>query len=148
MVKCILERKTYFSNQLTVGKFYDFEIKDMEYSLITNYEKYFEHTSIMAGSRDNARLAKEEYELRKNYVKKVKLPTLIVTGDDDNKHYFCNAKHSDIIEEHNVIIDKNDVINERNGHQSRIFTTSIYMTETYFETMDVLRNRILENLGI
>lgn len=148
MVKCILEKKTYFSEQLVLGKFYDYEIKNMEYSLITNYEMYFDYTRIMAGSKDNTTLAKEVYELRKNYIKKVMLPTLIVIGDDNIKHQFCNAKHSDIIEEHNVIVNKYDVINENNGHQSRIFTTSIYMTETYFETMDVIRNRILENLGI
>ena len=45
MVKCIKGKETYFSVQLTVGKFYDYKIIEKEYSLIINY-KYTQHTSI------------------------------------------------------------------------------------------------------
>ena len=34
MVKCIKGKETYFSVQLTVGKFYDYKIIEKEYSLI------------------------------------------------------------------------------------------------------------------
>lgn len=148
MVKCIKGKETYFSVQLTVGKFYDYKIIEKEYSLITNYEKYIEYTTLIAGSRDNSARAKKMYEERKKYLKRVNLPTLVINSDDNSKHYFCNLTHKELIEEYNIIVGKDGVINENNGHQSRLFTTSIYMTETYFETMDVLRNRILENLGI
>ncbi len=87
------------------------------------------------------------YEERKKYLKRVNLPTLVINGDDNHQHFFCNVKHSDLIDEHNVII-KEDPINIHNAHQSRIFNVSVYMTETYFETMDIVRNRILEKLGI
>ncbi len=147
MVKCIKEKETYFSVQLTVGKFYDYKIIEKEYSLITNYEKYIEYTTLIAGSRDNSARAKKMYEERKKYLKRVNLPTLVINGDDNHQHFFCNVKHSDLIDEHNVII-KEDPINIHNTHQSRIFNVSVYMTETYFETMDIVRNRILEKLGI
>ena len=136
MVKCIKGKETYFSVQLTVGKFYDYKIIEKEYSLITNYEKYIEYTTLGA----------KMYEERKKYLKRVNLPTLVINGDDNHQHFFCNVKHSDLIDEHNVII-KEDPINIH-LHQSRIFNVSVYMTETYFETMDIVRNRILEKLGI
>ena len=141
MVKCIKGKETYFSVQLTVGKFYDYKIIEKEYSLITNYEKYIEYTTLI-GAR-----AKKMYEERKKYLKRVNLPTLVINGDDNHQHFFCNVKHSDLIDEHNVII-KVDPINIHNAHQSRIFNVSVYMTETYFETMDIVRNRILEKLVI
>ena len=147
MVKCIKGKETYFSVQLTVGKFYDYKIIEKEYSLITNYEKYIEYTTLIAGSRDNSASAKKMYEERKKYLKRVNLPTLVINSDDNHQHFFCNVKHSDLIDEHNVII-KEDPINIHNAHQSRIFNVSVYMTETYFETMDIVRNRILEKLGI
>lgn len=137
MVKCIKGKETYFSVQLTVGKFYDYKIIEKEYSLITNYEKYIEYTTLGA----------KMYEERKKYLKRVNLPTLVINGDDNHQHFFCNVKHSDLIDEHNVII-KEDPINIHNAHQSRIFNVSVYMTETYFETMDIVRNKILEKLGI
>ena len=136
MVKCIKGKETYLSVQLTVGKFYDYKIIEKEYSLITNYEKYIEYTTLGA----------KMYEERKKYLKRVNLPTLVINGDDNHQHFFCNVKHSDLIDEHNVII-KEDPINIH-LHQSRIFNVSVYMTETYFETMDIVRNRILEKLGI
>lgn len=148
MVKCIKGKDTYFSIQLITGKFYEYEIISHDYSLITDYEKYFGFTSDIVGARNNSSLAKEIYQRRQKYIIKVSLPTLVVIGDDNSKHYFCNLTHKELIEEYNIIVGKDGVINENNGHQSRLFTTSIYMTETYFETMDVLRNRILENLGI
>lgn len=138
MVKCIKGKETYLSVQLTVGKFYDYKIIEKEYSLITNYEKYIEYTT---------RIGAKMYEERKKYLKRVNLPTLVINGDDNHQHFFCNVKHSDLIDEHNVII-KEDPINIHNAHQSRIFNVSVYMTETYFETMDIVRNRILEKLGI
>ena len=138
MVKCIKGKETYFSVQLTVGKFYDYKIIEKEYSLITNYEKYIEYTTLIGAKM---------YEERKKYLKRVNLPTLVINGDDNHQHFFCNVKHSDLIDEHNVII-KEYPINIHNAHQSRIFNVSVYMTETYFETMDIVRNRILEKLGI
>ena len=146
-VKCIKTIQPHWGISFEKDKFYEIsEIKDVEYEMISDVDKYFdvvrkissglkEIRSILdLGDSEKLREFKEKESLyledSRRYILKAELTRYSIISEFGKPENFCSVSRSQLM-------DKYGTSN---------FILSVSMLEDYFETMDSVRDKKIDKL--
>lgn len=153
MIRCINGKWAHWGIIFDEEKEYNFEyIEDKDFSIITDYEKYYYYNGLIANSRywirkgytqETLHEVIPDYikhsEIMERYTTKVKLPFIKVKGDDGNNYALCTLTKEEILSLYDVAINKDGKI---------AFNYSTSLVEEYFDFKEITRDKKLKELGI
>lgn len=142
------------------GKEYDvIEIVEKKVSFITDYDRYWEKTKLIAGSRDWITMGytKENLhevipgyitgeEVKRLYIKEVMLPHALIKGDDGQTNSFCFCLTS--YEEFYNMGAAVSKANNRNLRGKPAFEWTVRVIDEYFDYVQIRRDMRLSEIGI
>ena len=150
-LKCIRDIVYHWGVQLVIGNYYTIErFENRERTIITDYDKYFEINSQVAGTihdlrKDNAdtkSIGESNRKLisfqKQNYTKRVSVPYIIINSESGSKLSFIGLTRQEMFE---LGCDK-----DRFGNPS--VDVSYYLIDDFFETVSFRRGLRLNELGI
>lgn len=153
---CIKEMTAHWGEIFIVGQEYTVsKIETRSTEVITDYDNYWKHTSMVAGSIEwirkgytQERLPEvipgylELTEVHNRYAKKVDMPFAVIKGTDGQFNSFCLLSEGEV---YNLGAVKNKDGN-RKGRPS--FNYTVHMIDDYFDYVQTRRDKILKELGI
>lgn len=140
------------------GKEYDvIEIVERKVGFITDYDRYWEKTGLIASSRDWIRkgYTKENLhevipgyltieEVKRLYIKEVMLPHALIKGDDGQTNSFCLTSYEEFYKMGAVVSEaRND-----NLRGKPAFEFSVKVIDENFDYVQTRRDRRLSEIGI
>jgi hypothetical protein len=140
------------------GKEYDvIEIVERKVGFITDYEKYWEKTGLIAGARDWIRkgYTKENLhevipgymtieEVKRLYIKEVMLPHALIKGDDGQTNSFCLTSFEEFYKMGAAISEaRNDSLRGKPA-----FEFSVRVIDENFDYVQTRRDKRLSEIGI
>lgn len=150
---CINLKMAHWGDIFVPGKEYEYTIAEpKKVSIITDNEKYWYYTGLIAGSIDWIRKGYTQETLHKvipgylnhnevmeKYTIKVELPFVNIKGDDNQIYTLCSMSKEEILSNHKV---------ELNDKGGIAFNYTIYLIDEYFDYAQIRRDRKLKELGI
>ena len=140
------------------GKEYDvIEIVERKVGFITDYDRYWEKTKLIAGARDWIKkgYTKENLhevipgyltmeEVKRLYIKEVMLPHALIKGDDDQTNSFCLTSYEEFYKMGAAVSEaRND-----NLRGKPAFEFSLSVIDENFDYIQTRRDRRLSEIGI
>ncbi len=140
------------------GKEYDvIEIVERKVGFITDYEKYWEKTGLIAGARDWIRkgYTKENLhevipgymtieEVKRLYIKEVMLPHALIKGDDGQTNSFCLTSYEEFYKMGAAVSEaRNDSLRGKPA-----FEFSVRVIDENFDYVQTRRDKRLSEIGI
>ena len=140
------------------GKEYEVtSIEDKKVGFVTDYDRYWEKTKLIAGSRDWIKkgYAKENLhevmpgyialeEVRRLYVKEAMVPHALIKGDDGQAYWFCLATYEEFYR-------MGAAVSKAPNRQLRgkpAFEYSVRAIDDNFDYAQIRRDKTLRELGI
>jgi len=140
------------------GKEYDvIEIVERKVGFITDYDRYWEKTKLIAGARDWIKkgYTKENLhevipgyitaeEVKRLYIKEVMVPHALIKGDDDQTNSFCLTSYEEFYKMGAAVSEaRND-----NLRGKPAFEFSVSVIDENFDYVQTRRDRRLSEIGI
>jgi len=140
------------------GKEYDvIEIVERKVGFITDYDRYWEKTKLIAGARDWIKkgYTKENLhevipgyitaeEVKRLYIKEVMVPHALIKGDDDQTNSFCLTSYEEFYKMGAAVSEaRND-----NLRGKPAFEFSLSVIDENFDYIQTRRDRRLSEIGI
>jgi hypothetical protein len=114
MLKCFKTKEVYWGVVYEEGKEYVHgPIEERQYTLITNYEKYYEKIALISGSIKQIREGYTEDQLpsvipgymshkdvKRLYTINVMIPMVSILGDDGHNNTYCILTREELIEKY------------------------------------------------
>jgi len=140
------------------GKEYDvIEIYERKVGFITDYEKYWEKTGLIAGARDWIRkgYTKENLhevipgymtieEVKRLYIKELMLPHALIKGDDGHTNSFCLTSYEEFYKMGAAVSEARN--NNLRGKPA--FEYSVRVIDENFDYVQTRRDKRLSEIGI
>ena len=160
-LRCTNGMITHWGHPQTIfeeGKEYDvIEIVEKKVGFITDYERYWEKTKLIAGSRDwiTRGYTKENLhevipgyitieEVKRLYIKEVMLPHALIKGDDGQTNSFCLTSYEEFYKMGAAVSEaRND-----NLRGKPAFEFSVSVIDENFDYVQTRRDRRLSEIGI
>ena len=155
-VKCIKSQVAHWGYMFEEGKEYEIiSVKEQKIDVITDYENYFEKTSIIADSAkwilkgykpENLHEVMPGYitskEINKLYTKKIKCKVATIKGDDGNRYNFLLMTNEEFI--------KKGAARRLKGRDKGkpVFKYTNDIFEDYFIDIQSQRDEKLKELGL
>ena len=140
------------------GKEYDvIEIVERKVGFITDYDRYWEKTKLIAGARDWIKkgYTKENLhevipgyltmeEVKRLYIKEVMLPHVLIKGDDGQTNSFCLTSYEEFYKMGASVSEAKN--NSLRGKPA--FEFSVRVIDENFDYVQTRRDRRLSEIGI
>ena len=157
-LRCINTMATHWVTIFEEGKEYDvIEIVEKKVSFITDYDRYWEKTKLIAGSRDWITMGytKENLhevipgyitgeEVKRLYIKEVMLPHALIKGDDGQTNSFCLTSYEEL---YNMGAAVSKASN-RTLRGKPAFEWTVRVIDEYFDYVQIRRDMRLSEIGI
>jgi hypothetical protein len=157
-LRCTNGITTHWATMFEEGKEYDVvTIEEKKVTFVTDYDRYWEKTGLIASSRDWIRkgYTKENLhevipgyitseEVKRLYVKEVIVPHAIIKGDDVHTVAFCLTSYEEFYKMGAAISEA------RNNHLrgKPAFEHTVRVIDEYFDYAQIRRDRKLLEIGI
>lgn len=157
-LRCTHGMFAHWGNIFEEGKEYDvIEIVERKVGFITDYDRYWEKTGLIASSRDWIRkgYTKENLhevipgyltieEVKRLYIKEVMLPHALIKGDDGQTNSFCLTSYEEFYKMGAAVSEaRND-----NLRGKPAFEFSVKVIDENFDYVQTRRDRRLSEIGI
>ena len=157
-LRCTHGMFAHWGNIFEEGKEYDvIEIVERKVGFITDYDRYWEKTGLIASSRDWLRkgYTKENLhevmpgyltieEVKRLYIKEVMLPHALIKGDDGQTNSFCLTSYEEFYKMGAAVSEaRND-----NLRGKPAFEFSVSVIDENFDYVQTRRDRRLSEIGI
>ena len=156
-LRCIKGMMAHWGTIFEEGKEYDvIEIVERKVGFITDYDRYWEKTKLIAGARDWIKkgYTKENLhevpgyitaeEVKRLYIKEVMLPHALIKGDDGQTNSFCLTSYEEFYKMGAVVSEaRND-----NLRGKPAFEFSVKVIDENFDYIQTRRDRRLSEIGI
>ena len=150
-----------FAHWVTIfeeGKEYDvIEIVERKVGFITDYDRYWEKTKLIAGARDWIKkgYTKENLhevipgyltmeEVKRLYIKEVMLPHVLIKGDDGQTNSFCLTSYEELYKMGAAVSKANN----RTLRGKPAFECTVRIIDEYFNYVQIRRDIKLSEIGI
>ena len=157
-LRCTHGMFAHWGNIFEEGKEYDvIEIVERKVGFITDYDRYWEKTGLIASSRDWLRkgYTKENLhevmpgyltieEVKRLYIKEVMLPHALIRGDDEQTISFCLTSYEELYKMGAAVSKANN--NHLRGKPA--FEFSVRVIDENFDYVQIRRDRRLSEIGI
>lgn len=157
-LRCIKGMFAHWGTIFEEGKEYDvIEIVERKVGFITDYDRYWEKTKLIAGSRDwikkgytkeNLHEVMPGYitveEVKRLYIKEVMLPHALIKGDDGQTNSFCLTPYEEFYRMGATVSKANN--NHLRGKPA--FEFSVRVIDENFDYAQIRRDRKLSEIGI
>ena len=157
-LRCTNGMMAHWGTIFEEGKEYDvIEIVERKVGFITDYDRYWEKTKLIAGARDWIKkgYTKENLhevipgyltmeEVKRLYIKEVMLPHALIKGDDDQTNSFCLTSYEEFYKMGAAVSEaRND-----NLRGKPAFEFSLSVIDENFDYIQTRRDRRLSEIGI
>ena len=157
-LRCTNGMAAHWGTIFEEGKEYDvIEIVEKKVGFITDYERYWEKTKLIAGSRDWIKrgYTKENLhevipgyitgeKVKRLYIKEVMLPHALIKGDDGHTFSFCLTSYEEFYKMGAAVSEaRND-----NLRGKPAFEFSVKVIDENFDYIQTRRDRRLSEIGI
>ena len=157
-LRCTNGMTTHWATMFEEGKEYDVvTIEEKKVTFVTDYDKYWEKTGLIASSRDWIRkgYTKENLhevipgyltieEVKRLYIKEVMLPHALIKGDDDQTNSFCLTSYEEFYKMGAAVSEaRND-----NLRGKPAFEFSVRVIDENFDYVQTRRDKRLSEIGI
>jgi len=157
-LRCINTMAAHWGTIFEEGKEYDvIEIVEKKVSFVIDYDKYWEKTKLIAGSRDWIKrgYTKENLhevipgyitgeEVKRLYIKEEILPHALIRGDDEQTISFCLTSYEELYKMGAAISKANN----RNLRGKPAFEYTVRVIDEYFDYVQIRRDMRLSEIGI
>ena len=157
-LRCTNGMITHWATIFEEGKEYDvIEIVEKKVSFVIDYDKYWEKTKLIAGSRDWIKMGytKENLhevipgyitgeEVKRLYIKEVMLPHALIRGDDGQTNSFCLTSYEELYKMGAAISKANN----RTLRGKPAFEYTVRVIDEYFDYVQIRRDIKLSEIGI
>lgn len=157
-LRCIKGMFAHWGTIFEEGKEYDvLSIEEKKVSFVTDYDRYWEKTKLIAGSRDwikkgytkeNLHKVMPGYitveEVKRLYIKEVMLPHALIKGDDGQTNSFCLTPYEEFYRMGATVSKAN------NNHlrDKPAFEYTVRVIDENFDYTQTRRDRRLSEIGI
>ena len=157
-LRCTNGMMAHWGTIFEEGKEYDvIEIVERKVGFITDYDRYWEKTKLIAGARDWIKkgYTKENLhevipgyltmeEVKRLYIKEVMLPHALIKGDDDQTNSFCLTSYEEFYKMGAAVSEaRND-----NLRGKPAFEFSVRVIDENFDYVQTRRDKRLSEIGI
>ena len=157
-LRCTNGMMAHWGTIFEEGKEYDvIEIVERKVGFITDYDRYWEKTKLIAGARDWIKkgYTKENLhevipgyitaeEVKRLYIKEVMVPHALIKGDDDQTNSFCLTSYEEFYKMGAAVSEaRND-----NLRGKPAFEFSLSVIDENFDYIQTRRDRRLSEIGI
>ena len=157
-LRCTNGMMAHWGTIFEEGKEYDvIEIVERKVGFITDYDRYWEKTKLIAGARDWIKkgYTKENLhevipgyitaeEVKRLYIKEVMVPHALIKGDDDQTNSFCLTSYEEFYKMGAAVSEaRND-----NLRGKPAFEFSVRVIDENFDYVQTRRDKRLSEIGI
>lgn len=157
-LRCIKGMMAHWGTIFHPGKEYDvIEIVERKVGFITDYDRYWEKTKLIAGTRDwiakgytkeNLHEVIPGYitpeEVKRLYIKEVMLPHALIKGDDGQTNSFCLTSYEEFYKMGAAVSEaRND-----NLRGKPAFEYTVRVIDENFDYVQTRRDKRLSEIGI
>jgi len=143
--RCIKSKDAHWGSILTIGKWYDIQdkVRKSDITLITDNDNYFKYTGMISSSISWVRKGYTQETLKEvipgyltmkerddRYTIGIEITFFCLTTDDGHTAAYC-------------ILSKKELLDK---YGSCKFSTTVYFFEDYFETLEEVRDKKLNEI--
>ena len=157
-LRCTEGMAAHWGTIFEEGKEYEVSsIEDKKVSFVTDYDRYWEKTKLIAGSRDwiAKGYTKENLhevitgfisaeEVKRLYIKEAMVPHALIKGDDGHTYWFCLAPYEEFYRMGAAVSKAQN----RRLRGKPAFEYSVNVIDENFDYAQIRRDNALEELGI
>ena len=157
-LRCVEGMMFHWGSIFEEGKEYDVaSIEDKKVGFITDYDRYWEKTKLIAGSRDWIKkgYTKENLhevipgyialeEVKRLYVKEAMVPHALIKGDDGQTYWFCLTPYEEFYRMGAAISKAQN----RHLRGKPAFEYSVRAIDENFDYARIRRDKALAEIGI
>ena len=157
-LRCINTMGAHWGTIFEEGKEYDvIEIVEKKVSFVIDYDRYWEKTKLIAGSRDWIKrgYTKENLhevipgyitmeEVKKLYIKELMLPHALIKGDDGQTNSFCLTSYEELYKMGAAVSKASN----RTLRGKPAFEYTVRVIDEYFDYVQIRRDIKLSEIGI